>query len=285
MKNTKKNNEIWVEKCINILNMGGKSNKTIINYKSAWYRFFKFYDKDTYISKLKDEDISNYFYMEFTEKRRCADYYNLNVCAIRFLYSICFNRELNRRLIPRSKVRKRLPTILPRDIFIKIFNEEKSLKHKCWLILAFCSGLRVEEVATIRIENIFSKDHKLKILGKGNKERFTILPDVVIKYLRLFYKSKNYSFNNGYFFKGTNNNEHLNEKTIINYFTSLKSKYSLDENITFHSLRHSFATYYLMNGGNILTLQSLMGHKSLMSTSIYIHIAQNFNELEGIKYV
>jgi len=285
MKNTEKNNKMWVEKCVNILKMGGRSNKTIINYKSAWNRFFKFYDEDTNIAKLKEEDISDYFYKKFIETKRCENYYNLNVCAIRFLYSICFNKELNRRLIPNTKIKKRLPIILPRDIFIKIFNEEKSLNHKCWLILAFCSGLRVEEVATVRIENILSQDHKLKVLGKGNKERFTILPDVVIKYLRLFYKSKKYSFTNGYLFKGINNKERVNEKTIINYFTSLKEKYNLDKNITFHSLRHSFATYYLMNGGNILTLQSLMGHKSLISTSIYIHIAQNFNKLEGIKYV
>ena len=57
--------------------------------------------------------------------------------------------------------------------------------------MGFCCGLRVDEVATIKIENIYSKDHKLKVLGKGNKERFTILPDVVIKTLRALYKEKN----------------------------------------------------------------------------------------------
>ena len=77
----------------------------------------------------------------------------------------------------------------------------------------------------------------------------------------------------------------MNSKTIVNYFTKIKNKYNLNKNLTFHCLRHSFATYYLSNGGNILTLKSMLGHKSLNSTTIYLHISQNFNSLEGIKYV
>ena len=66
---------------------------------------------------------------------------------------------------------------------------------------------------------------------------------------------------------------------------AIKKAYNLDKNISFHTLRHSFATYYLMNGGNIITLKSMMGHSHLDTTNRYLHIAQNFNELEGIKYV
>ena len=74
-------------------------------------------------------------------------------------------------------------------------------------------------------------------------------------------------------------------KTIINYFSVLKDTYNLPDNITFHSLRHSFATYYLANGGSLLALQSMLGHTNLNTTNIYLHLSQNFNELEGIKYV
>ena len=77
----------------------------------------------------------------------------------------------------------------------------------------------------------------------------------------------------------------MNSKTIINYFSVLKDMYNLNENISFHSLRHSFATYYLSNGGSLLTLQSMLGHTNLSTTTTYLHLSQNFNELEGIKYV
>ena len=64
-----------------------------------------------------------------------------------------------------------------------------------------------------------------------------------------------------------------------------EKKYNLPKNITFHSLRHSFATYYLMNGGDLLTLQSMMGHNNLNTTRRYIHFSHDYNHLEGIRYV
>lgn len=187
--------------------------------------------------------------------------------------------------MPSTKLRKKVPTIIPKQLFLKIFNEEHCLKYKCWLILAFCSGIRVSEIATIKIENIFPNEHKLKVLGKGNKERYTILPDLVIKFLRLYCKEQHIIRKRGYLFVSHDGNKHINNKSIINYFSSLKVAYDLDENLTFHTLRHSFATYYLMNGGNIITLKSMLGHSHLDTTNIYLHIAQNFNELEGIRYV
>lgn len=282
--NTEKNKEKWIERCIDTLKLSGRSNTTIINYKSAWNRFLNYFSEETNIKKLDNDKIVEYFKKRLIKENVCADYYNLNVCAVRYLYSICFQKELNRKLIPTTKIRKRLPSILEKDIFIKIINNDKHLNHKCWLLLAFCCGLRVEEVATIRIECIISSEHKLKVLGKGNKERYTILPDIVIKFLRLYYKEEKMTEKNGYLFKGTDNKEHVNPKTITNYFTNLKDEYNLAKNINFHTLRHSFASYYLMNGGNLLALKSMMGHKNLNSTIIYIHISQNFNQLEGINY-
>ena len=261
MKNTEKNKKKWVEKVKFTLELGGKSDKTFDNYKSHINRFLNFYNEDVEINKLSEDDIVDYLKKEYIDLNRCASSLNVGICSIRFLYSVCFNKKLNKDLLPSSKLTRKIPTIMSRKIFLKIVNEEKCLKYKCWLLLAFCSGLRVHEVATLKIENIFPNEHKLKVLGKGDKERYTILPDIVIKFLRLYCKS------------------------IINYFSTIKVAYDLNNNISFHTLRHSFATYYLMNGGNIITLKSILGHAHLDTTNIYLHIAQNFNKLEGIKYV
>ena len=285
MKNTKKNQEKWVEKVRYTLELGGKSDKTFDNYKSHINRFLNFYDESIEINKLSENQIVDYFRKCYIDLNRCAASLNVGICSVRFLYSVCFNRKLNKDLLPSTKLKKKIPTIISKELFIKIFNEEHCLKYKCWLILAFCSGLRVSEIATIRIENIFPNEHKLKVLGKGNKERYTILPDVVTKFLRLYCKEQHITKKQGYLFIGINGNEHMNNKSIINYFSTLKVAYNLDQNITFHTLRHSFATFYLMNGGNIITLKSMLGHSHLDTTNIYLHIAQNFNHLEGIKYV
>lgn len=282
--NTEKNKEKWIEKIKHTLEIGGRSQRTFENYKSHLQRFLNFYDQTDNLKKLNEEDILNYIKINYINKGLSGETYNMAIKSIKLFYSICFDKEFKKNLLPNYKPRKRIPSIIEKNIFITIFNNEKNLKHKCWLLLAFCSGLRVEEVATLKIENINSKEHKLKVLGKGNKERYTILPDITIKFLRIYYKQKKLKIKNGYLFIGNKKNEVVNSKTIVNYFTTIKKIYKLNENLTFHCLRHSFATYYLMNGGNLLILKSMLGHKSLNSTIIYLHLSQNFNELEGINY-
>lgn len=283
MKNTKVNQEKWLKQIYDTMMIGGKSQRTFINYKSHILRFLNFYSENTIIKKLNEKDILEYLKQEYLDKNRCNNTLNLAECSIKYLFSICFDKEINSKKLPSCKIKKRIPTILPRHTFIKIFNDEKNLKHKCWLILAFCSGLRVDEIANLKVEDLSSKEHRIKVLGKGNKERYTILPDISIKVLGLYCKLNNIT--SGFLFPGTSNRNKMNSKTIINYFSVVKDTYHLDNNITFHSLRHSFSTYYLMNGGPLLALQSMLGHKSLNTTIIYLHLCLNFKQLEGIKYV
>ena len=282
--NNEKNKKIWLKKCEETLRMGGRSEITIRNYCYVIKRFLDNYSNDAKISKLSIDNLIKYFKKNFLDKNLSSNTYNFNLAAVRYFYLICFERNINKTLLPTSKLRKRFPTIISKEQFITIFNNEDNLEHKCWFLLSFCCGLRICEIATLRIENINSKDHKLKVIGKRNKERYTILPDIVIKFLRLYYKSKKYNCTTGYLFKGYELGEHISSRTIGNAFTSLKKIYNLPKEITEHSLRHSFATYYLMNGGDVLILKSMMGHKNLNSTSIYIHMAQDFNKLKGINY-
>lgn len=278
-----------IQNVINTLRLGGRSEKTIENYVHAIHRFLKYF-KDEDISKFTEADIIEYIKNSYINKSCAVNTYNMNICAIKYFYVINFNKEFNNKLLPRAKLTKKLPETVNKETFIKILNEEKNLKHKCWLLLAYCSGLRAEEVASIKLKDINVKEHKLKVLGKRKKERFTILPDITIKYLRLYYKAyyfKRYfhkTNKTGYLFEGNQNAEHIDSGTIINYFTTLKRKYNLDDNITFHSLRHSFATNFIKAGGDTFTLKSMLGHSSLNTTSIYVHMGRDFNNLKGVKY-
>ena len=279
-----------IQRVIETLQMGARSEKTVENYVYAIYRFLTYFEgKD--ISKLKEKDIIEYIQTTYLKRNCSVHTYNMNISAIKYFYAINWNKEFNPKLLPHAKLIKRLPTTIEKEMFLKILNEEDNLRHKCWLLLAYCSGLRANEVATIKIKNIDAKEHKLKVLGKGKKERYTYLPDITIKYLRLYYKSeygdKGYwtKINkSGYLFEGCQNSEHTNSGTIVNYFTLIKKKYNLDENITFHSLRHSFATNYLKAGGDTFALKSMLGHSSLNTTSIYVHTGRDFNNLKGVKY-
>lgn len=88
----------------------------------------------------------------------------------------------------------------------------------------------------------------------------------------------------GYLFEGHNKTTHINSKTITNYFTSIKNKYNLDKDICFHSLRHSFASNFIKAGGDPFVLKSMLGHSSISTTSIYVHVGRDFNNIKGVKY-
>lgn len=282
--NSEKNKAAWLLKCQDTLRLGGRTDLTIQNYYYAIRRFLYFFDENTCIRKLSIQDIINFHKTTFLDRNLGKASYNASVSAVRYFYLVCFNRVINKVLLPTSKVRKRYPNIMPRDLFITLVNDELSLKRKCWLLVAFCSGLRISEVASMKIEDIDSQHHRLRVMGKGQKERYTILPDVVIKFLRLYYKEQHFTQKTGYLFIG-NVKGHIHKNCIGDYFSDLRKLYNIPSEITFHSLRHSFATFYLMNNGDLFTLQFMMGHKSLASTAVYVHLAQDFNNLKGIKYV
>lgn len=279
----------YVQKVIDTLKMGGRSENTIINYVSAITRFMKYFESED-ISKFTEENIVDYIKHNFLDKERSTETYNMNISAIKYFYNINFGKVFNNKLLPRAKCTKKLPLAIDRETFIKIFNEETCLKHKCWLLLAYCSGLREEEVASVKISGINSKEHELKVLGKRKKERITVLTDITIEYLRNYYKQQYCQKNNpktnktGYLFEGYRGADHINKKTICNYFTAIKKKYELDDNLTFHSLRHGFASNFIKAGGDPFVLKSMLGHSSLSTTSIYIHIGSDFNNIKGVNY-
>lgn len=283
--NTKENQIIWIKKIQKNLFLRGRSERTFTNYKSVILRFFKYYDETTNMKKLKENDIIDFLNYEYLIPNKSKYSYNLAVASIRLFYLVCFNISLNKLLLPSSKIVKRLPVIIPKNEFLLFLNNETNIKHKCWLLLGFCSGLRAEEVAHLRIENIFPSEHKIKVLGKGNKERYTLLPDITIKVLRLYCKKYKITNKEGYLFYSHKDTPIPSSDTVVNYFSNLMKQYNKFGIYTFHSLRHSFATYYLLNGGSLLTLQSMLGHVNITTTTIYLHLSQNFNELEGIKYV
>lgn len=284
MKNTNENKEIWVEKVRTLMKMGGKSEVTFKNYRSQINHFLNYYDENTDFNLIKEEDILEFIKKEYVNLNYSSATINLAICSIRYLYSVCFKIELNPKLLPYGKKIKLIPAFLPKDDFIKIFNEVQNLKYKCFLLLAFCSGLRSKEIATVKIENIDVKNHKIKVLGKGNKERYTILPDITIKFLRLYCKYGHITRKTGYLFVNRNL-KHISVKGITNFFLIIRGKHNLPKNITFHSLRHSFATYYLMSGGSLIELKSMMGHSMFNTTQRYIHFSQDYNHLEGTRYV
>ena len=141
------------------LKLAGRSKDTIENYVYALKRFFR---DCTYEGKLEDfneDDFVNYIKTQLIDKNKSTNTCNLGIAAIKKMFLVNYRKTFINDLIPRAKTTQKLPVIVPKNIFIEIFNNEENLEHKCWLILSYCCGLRACEVATIKIEDICSQNY------------------------------------------------------------------------------------------------------------------------------
>ena len=271
-----------LQKVKDLLKTRGCSERTINNYLSCLNRFKQYY-KGKELKNLKEEDILDYLKVNFIDLDFAAASVNVNRAAIKYYYLVNFNIDFNNVLLPSCKVKNRFPTILTKEQVISIFNNESNIKHKIWIILAYGSGLRISEVASLKVSDILSKEHKIRVIGKGNKERYAPLPNITLRLLRTYWLQNKDKIINDFLFpnikNGKNKCKHINPFTIKQAFQKIKQNNNLDDSITFHTLRHSFACEYIKSRGDIWELRILLGHSSINSTMVYLHMAKDFNDV------
>ncbi len=257
------------------------SDRTVSNYLSCINRFKNYYKRKD-LEKLNEDDILEYLKKNFINIGCSAATINVNRAAIKYYYLVNFNKEFSNVLLPQTKIPSRFPKIISKQDFIKMFNSEFNLKHKIWIMLAYGSGLRISKVASLKVSDILSKEHKIRIIGKGNKERYAPLPNFTLKLLRLYWIQNKDKITNNYFFPGkykATKGTCISSFGIKEAFQKIKENNNLDNSITFHTLRHSYATEFIKNGGDIWELKNILGHSSINTTSIYLHMAENFKDV------
>lgn len=257
------------------------TNRTICNYLSCINRF-KNYFKGRNLEELNEKDIIEYLKLNFINIGCSEATINLNRAAIKYYYLVVFKKDFNNTLLPQAKIPTRFPKIISKQEFIKMINSESNIKHKIWLLLGYGSGLRISEVATLKVSDIQSEKNRIRVIGKGNKERYVPLPDITLKLLRIYWKQNKEKITNEFLFPGAykkTRNKCINSFTIKCAFDKIKKNNNIDNSITFHTLRHSFATEFIKAGGEIWTLKNILGHSSINTTSIYLHMAENFKDV------
>jgi site-specific recombinase XerD len=138
------------------------------------------------------------------------------------------------------------------------------------LMTTYCGGLRVSETAHLKIEDIDSSRMLIRVdQGKGRKDRDTLLSEVALKELRCYYLKYRPT---SWLFPGKEEDKPIDVGTIQRLFKRAKNKAGIRKAATPHTLRHSFATHFLEDGGDLFHLKKLLGHTSLKTTLIYIHI-------------
>ena len=270
-----------LQKVKNLLLLRKCSDRTVSNYLSCINRFKNYYKRKD-LKKLNEDDILEYLKKNFINIGCSAATINVNRAAIKYYYLVNFNKNFSNILLPQTKIPSRFPKIISKQDFIKMFNSEFNLKHKLWIMLAYGSGLRISEVASLKVSDIFCYEHNIRVIGKRNKERYGPLADVTLKLLRLYWIQNKDKITNNYFFPGkykATKDTCITSFGIKEAFEKIKENNNLDNSITFHTLRHSYATEFIKNGGDIWELKNILGHSSINTTSMYLHMAENFKDI------
>jgi len=180
------------------------------------------------------------------------------------------------------KVPHKIPNFLSVDEIIAVINylnnslttetNEKILaqlrNQKTLFLLLYGGGLRISEACKLKWKDIFLKDKKILVKGKGNKERYSILPDFSIAHLKKMLLISKTQFPDYLFASAP-----LNTRAGFELIRQLGASVGLINLLSPHALRHSYATHLLASGANLRTLQKLLGHESLQATEKYTHLS------------
>ena len=251
-------------------------------------RNFSHYTYDSYIGKTKDmiryfnkpleevtmEELRYFLYNHLLIERKLADrsinYYN---SVIRFVYEVTLDKVLNKKQLPMRKKKKALYKVLTKEELESFFNCVDNFKFKTIFMLAYGAGLRIGEIVNLRVEDIDSKTMRIFVReGKGNKERYTILPKETLKMLRIYWSKYRQHKKRGRIFL-SETGVAITEYVIRTHFRKYREIAKLDNKITMHTLRHCFATNLIENGATLIQVKELMGHSNIRSTMAYVHVA------------
>ena len=223
--------------------------------------------------QLGPEEIRTYQAHLVREKKTSYGVLNTAVCALRFFYRTTLGKDWRIDLIPFARREKKLPVVLSPTEVMEFFRAIASLKHRAILMTAYAAGLRVSEVAHLQIADIDSQRMLIRIRqSKGHKDRYVMLSPRLLDLLRIYAKAARPKT---WLFPGRGGNQPVSRRGIAWACQQARLASGLSKAVTVRSLRHSFATHLLEAGTNLPTIQLLLGHASLRTTALYIHVASS----------
>jgi site-specific recombinase XerD len=221
--------------------------------------------------RLGPEDVRAYLLHLIQERRVSWSYYNQNLQALRFLYNTTLGRDWVLQHLACPKRPQRLPVVLGADEVVRFFAAVGSLKYRAVLMTAYAAGLRLSEVATLRVEDIDSQRMVLRVRqGKGRQDRYVMLSPRLLQVLRQYWKAAR---PRTWLFPGRDPDRPISAHAVMKACRRAREEAGLEKRVTVHTLRHSFATHLLEAGTDLRTIQVLLGHRSPRTTALYTHVS------------
>ncbi|CAL2092655.1 tyrosine recombinase [Tenacibaculum sp. 190524A02b] len=188
-------------------------------------------------------------------------------------------------LIESPNIGKKLPDTISKEEVDNLIaaidlSHPQGERNKTIIETIYSCGLRVSETINLKLSDLFFEDEYIRILGKGNKYRFVPIHTTTIKRLEFYINEIRSSItpkkeDEDILFLNRRGNR-LTRQMIFIILKNLAAKINLSKKIGPHTLRHSFATYLLQNGADLRVIQQLLGHESITTTEIYVHVDKEY---------
>jgi len=202
---------------------------------------------------------------------------NSAVSALRFLFAVTLDRgDLARSLVV-TRFHRKLPDVLSVEEVARLLEAAPGLKYKAALSVAYGAGLRVSEVAHLKIDDIDSTRMLIRIeQGKGRKDRNAMLSPHLLDLLRLWWregKRRGVMLPHGWLFPGQGRTEPISTRQLHRAVQEAAERAGIRKRVSPHTLRHSFATHLLEQDVDIRVIQVLLGHTKLETTALYTKVS------------
>ena len=268
----------------------GLSKNTIDNYSFDIERLCAFLSQnDIQVSPLviKEETLQQFIYGVSKEVNPRSQARIISGLKSFFSYLIFedFRNENPLELIESPKTGRKLPdTLAIEEIDALIsaidLSSNEGERNRAILETLYGCGLRVSELVALKISDLFFEEGFIKITGKGNKQRFVPVGDLTQKYMEIYKNTARIHLNIQKGFEDTlflnRRGKQLTRAMIFTIIKDLAVKIDLNKNISPHTLRHSFATHLLENGADLRSIQLMLGHESITTTEIYVHLDRKY---------
>ena len=274
-------NEQLIKKMKEDMNMRNFSKYTYDSYLGKTRDMMRYYGEKR-LEEVTTEELREFLLKYLKDERKLSDrsinYYN---SVIRFIYEVTLDKLINKKQLPMRKQKKTVYRVLTKEELSTFFNVCDNFKFRTIFMLVYGSGLRIGEVANLRVEDIDSKNMRIFVrAGKGNKERYTILPKQSSDMLREYWRKYRQHKRRGRIFL-SESGKAITVGVIREHFRKYRRKAKINEKATVHTLRHNFATDLIERGATLIQVKELMGHSNIRSTMAYIHVSNVKIDLES----
>ena len=255
---------------IDRLHLKGYSERTVENYVAPVAALSNHYHLSPL--SLSFQQISDYLLFLIQQRKLAPATVNLHIDAMKTFFALMTPGSTLMKDFSHVKNNHRIPLVLSRQEVNRMIEAIANLKHKAVLMVLYSAGLRLAECINLKPCHIESQRQKIRVeQGKGKADRYTILSEKTLDTLRTYYRAYRPRV---WIFEGTSIGTQYSVRSVGHIVSKAAHDARIDKRVHPHTLRHCFATHLMEAGTPLPVIQRLLGHTSIKTTMIYLHVGQ-----------